>query len=209
MLTAGLDGPETTMRSTTLLLALAMALCAACSDEPAPHDATPTGPAWLTDRPENAHAYADETLARFRTLVEGEGWRDPAWNAQGTLEAVHEKTGLAFVLIPAGSFLMGSPDTETNREDDETQHEVTVPAFLLCKTECTQAAWVRGGGSDSSHFKGDSLPVEEVSWDDCQAWCEKLGLRLPSEKEWEYACRAGTETAYWSGGDESDLARVG
>ena len=106
-----------------LLLALAVLVVAACSDEPVPEDVVksvppdpepeahapeapsskdaPQGkPTWLTQRPENAHAYADATLASFRKLVEGDGWREPAWNVQGTLEATHEKTGLAFVLVP-------------------------------------------------------------------------------------------------------------
>ncbi len=93
---------------TLLLLALAVGIGGACSDEPAPKDAQPAGPTWLTARPENAMAYADGTLARFRRLVEGEGWRGAVWNVQGTLEAVHEKTGLVFVLVPAGAFDMGS-----------------------------------------------------------------------------------------------------
>jgi formylglycine-generating enzyme required for sulfatase activity len=196
------------MRALTLLalLALLAALLAACADEPEP-DATPTEPAWLTDRPENAHGYADETLARFRKLVEGDGWRNAAWNAQGTLEAVHEKTGLEFVLIPGGEFVMGSPATETDRDDDETQHKVTVPAFLLCKTECTQEAWVRGGGTNCSHFKGEGFPVEMVSWGECREWCDKDGLRLPSEAEWEYACRAGSTDAWCFGRDRSELAK--
>jgi formylglycine-generating enzyme required for sulfatase activity len=191
-----------------VLLAILVAFCAACADEPAP-DATPTEPAWLTTRPENAHPYADGTLARFRKLVEGDGWRDVAWNAQGTLEAVHEKTGLAFVLIPAGEFMMGSLALEDWRFYGGKQHSETVHAFLLSWAECTQEAWVRGGSTNPSHFRGGALPVEQVSWDDCQAWCRKNGLRLPSESEWVYACRAGTTTRYWSGDDESDLARVG
>jgi formylglycine-generating enzyme required for sulfatase activity len=181
-----------------LLLAAIVIVCAACADEPAP-DATPAGPMWLTDRPENAHPYSDETLARFAKLVGSDGWREAAWNPQGTLEAVHERTGLAVVLIPAGSYLMGSPVTEAGRFEEETQHKVTVPAFLLCKTECTQAAWVRGGGSNPSHFRGDDLPVEQVTWEECRSWCGRLGLRLPSEAEWEYACRAGTATLFSTG----------
>jgi formylglycine-generating enzyme required for sulfatase activity len=202
---------------TLVLLAMVVGLFVACSHVPGPEGTpepeapapapeipvpeapAPSKPIWLTDSPMNAHAYSDKMLAQFRKLVEGEAWRDAAWNAQGTLEAVHEKTGQAFVLVPAGSFLMGSPVSEAEREDDETQYKVTVPAFLLCKTECTQAAWVRGGGSNPSYFKGDSLPVEQVSWNDSQAWCQKLGLRLPSESEWEYACRAGTETPFATG----------
>jgi formylglycine-generating enzyme required for sulfatase activity len=205
----GADGQGTTMRSTTLLLALAMALCAACADEPAP-EATPTGPAWLTQRPENAHAYADETLARFRMLVEGEGWRDPAWNAQGTLEAVHEKTGLTFVLIPGGKFKMGSSDGD---DDEKPVHDVTVPAFLLSKTECTQRAWDKLGQSDENHagiedrreWKGEDLPIEGVDWNACRTWCDAMSFRLPSESEWEYACRAGSTGKWCFGDDESKL----
>jgi formylglycine-generating enzyme required for sulfatase activity len=193
----------------TILLALAVALCAACSDEP-PQDATPAEPTWLTDRPESAHDYADETLARFGKLVVGDVWRDAAWNAQGTLEAVHEKTGLVFVLVPAGEFLMGSPTTEPGRGDDETLHRVTVPAFLLCKTECTQEAWTRGGRVHISRFKGSNLPVENVYLnDDIRPWCEELELRLPSESEWEHACRAGSARAYCFGDDASRLPEFG
>ncbi len=107
--------PRAALRSLTVLALLAMTavLFVACSDEPVPdstpaepaqRDTTQPGPTWLTSRPDNAYAYAAETLVRFRKLVDGDTWRDAAWNAQGTLEAHHRKTGLTFVLIPAGSF---------------------------------------------------------------------------------------------------------
>ena len=68
---------------TLLLLFVAVAIGTACSDDSEPETASPAGPAWLAQPPENAYPYADETLARFRKLVEGDGWRDPAWNVCG------------------------------------------------------------------------------------------------------------------------------
>jgi formylglycine-generating enzyme required for sulfatase activity len=189
---------------TLILFALTIVTCAACADEPAPTDApdapVPVPLSWPTHHPENAHEYADSTLSRFTKLVETDDWRDPVWNAQGTLEAEHEKTGLVFVLIPEGEFLMGSPENEAGRHNDETQHRVTVGAFLLSKTVCTQAAWRLGGGGKKSYFgNDDDRPVEQVTWKECDAWSRALGLRLPSEAEWEYACRAGTPGAIYSG----------
>jgi formylglycine-generating enzyme required for sulfatase activity len=169
---------------------------------------------WLTNRPANAHAYADETLARFGKLVEGDDWRDAAWSAQGMLEAVHEKTGLTFVLVPGGEFTMGAREGEGQRLGDVPQvydeelHRVSVATFLLGTTECTQEAWDRVGGDDERGHKGRGLPIEGVNRYDAQSMCRKAGLRLPSESEWEYACRAGTTTAFWSGDFSADLTRV-
>lgn len=115
--------------------------------------------------------------------------------------------------IPPGRFTMGSPPTEAGRFDDEAQHEVAINAgFWLGETPVTQALWTAVMGDNPSHFVSDDRPVEQVSWDDCRAFCQKLAAiapelepRFPTEEEWEYACRAGTTTATWAG----DLTLVG
>ena len=153
------------------------------------------------------------------------------------------------VLIPAGTFLMGSPESEAERRDEETQHQVTISRpFYMGKYEVTQAEWEAVMGSNPSWFQGTNLPVEWVSWYDAIEYCNKLsekegltsaytidkersdlnneidydviflygfvdsevrwfvtwdreanGYRLPTEAEWEYACRAGTTTPFSTG----------
>jgi len=131
-------------------------------------------------------------------------------NAQGYEEFREERTGIVFVKLPGGTFQMGSPASEAERHDDEGPvHEVTLSSFLIAKHEVTQAQWRRVMGTSPSHFKGDDLPVESVSWNECQKFCMMTGLSLPTEAQWEYACRAGTTTAYHSGDTEADLAEFG
>ncbi|KPL07950.1 hypothetical protein AMJ85_09145 [candidate division BRC1 bacterium SM23_51] len=106
--------------------------------------------------------------------------------------------------IEPGTFMMGSPEDEPGRFEDETLHQVTLTkGFWLGETTCTQAAWKAVMSENPSHFKGDNRPVERVSWDDCQDFLKRAnaiaGLRLPTEVEWEYACRAGTMTSFWFG----------
>lgn len=115
------------------------------------------------------------------------------------------------VLVPSGKFMMGSPASEKDRLKDETQHEVTITkSYYMGKYEVTQEQWEAVMGDNPSRTKGAKLPVTDVSWDDCQEFIKKLnaktdgGYRLPTEAEWEYACRAGTTTAYSFGNQITD-----
>ena len=106
-------------------------------------------------------------------------------------------TGIVMLLVPPGEFMMGSPENEAYRYENETQHRVTISkAFYLSQTEIPQEVWQKVMGANPSEFKCSQNPVETVSWNDCQTFCRATGLRLPSEAEWEYACRAGTTTPF-------------
>jgi eukaryotic-like serine/threonine-protein kinase len=105
--------------------------------------------------------------------------------------------------VPSGTFTMGSPSSEANRSDDEgPQHQVNIESFYLGKYEVTQAQYQAIMDNNPSNFKGDNLPVESVTWNEAIEFCKKLSAktgktyRLPSEAEWEYACRAGTTTPF-------------
>ncbi len=111
--------------------------------------------------------------------------------------------------ISPGRFLMGSPENEVDRADDETQHEVRLSqGYWLGETAVNQAVWHALMGKNPTHFRGDNLPVEQVSWLDCQEFVKEMGQRqpgmqwrLPTEAEWEYACRAGSVAAFsWGDG---------
>ncbi|MBF0451944.1 MAG: SUMF1/EgtB/PvdO family nonheme iron enzyme [Candidatus Magnetomorum sp.] len=133
---------------------------------------------------------------------------------------------MTFVYIKPGSFMMGSPSDESNRDSDETRHKVILTkGYYLQTTEITQGQWTAIMGNNPSHFSkcGKDCPVEKISWDDVQEFINKLNrkehtsrYRLPTEAEWEYAARAGSEKAFANGGItekecglDSNLNRMG
>ncbi|MBR7028841.1 MAG: formylglycine-generating enzyme family protein, partial [Bacteroidaceae bacterium] len=108
--------------------------------------------------------------------------------------------GVSFkmIAVEGGTFQMGSPESDADTDDDEKpQHEVTLSNYYIGEIEVTQELWETVMGSNPSKFKGPKLPVEKVSWDDCQEFILKLNektgktFRLPTEAEWEYAARGG------------------
>ena len=142
--------------------------------------------------------------------------------SQRFFEVLGDNQRLEMVFIQGGSFVMGSPDDEEGREDNEgPQHEVTVSTFLMGRYPVTQAQWRHVANfdpvdpdiefpSDPSEFSGkedsDRRPVERITWYQAKEFCDRLSkhtnrtYRLPSEAEWEYACRAGTTTPFHYGG---------
>jgi formylglycine-generating enzyme required for sulfatase activity len=127
---------------------------------------------------------------------------------------ITNSVGMKLTLIPAGEFMMGSPDSDKDAYPDEKpQHRVRITRpFYLGVYPVTQAEYERVMGGNPSYFTGDAnRPVEQVSWDDAVEFCRKLSekegrtYRLPTEAEWEYACRAGSTTRYCSGDDEVSL----
>ncbi len=131
------------------------------------------------------------------------------------VEVLGNKVELEMMLIPDGSFIMGAPETEEGSSKSERpQHQVKVSTFFMSKYPVTQAQWQAVASLpqvnhelnlNPSEFKGDNLPVETVSWYDTIEFCQRLSeytkrpYRLPSEAEWEYACRAGTTTPFHFG----------
>lgn len=112
----------------------------------------------------------------------------------------HKKTGILLHLLPGGRFQMGSQDSDPS---ERPLHEVAIRPFLIGRVEVKQKEWDAVGGKDKRKRRGAALPMEGVSWTDIQIWLQKAGerLRLPSESEWEYACRAGTTTRYFWGSE--------
>jgi formylglycine-generating enzyme required for sulfatase activity len=136
--------------------------------------------------------------------------------------------GIDMIWCSAGSFQMGSPWSEKGRFDNETQHKVTLTqGYWLAKTELTQAQWQSVMGSNPSEFASSGLtaPVENISWEEAMEYCRRLTVTervrgasaippgweysLPTEAQWEYACRAGSKDAYSFGNDPAELDKYG
>ncbi|MCP4349951.1 MAG: SUMF1/EgtB/PvdO family nonheme iron enzyme [Desulfobacterales bacterium] len=157
-----------------------------------------------------------------RANLKGANFKDA--NCYGTLlenvqldweYSITNTLGMKFVHIPPGEFIMGSPEGENGRFDDETQHIVKLTeSFYMQTTPVTQGQWKTIMGDNPSYFKdGVEYPVENVSWHDTQNFIKKLNAfgkanlyRLPTEAEWEYACRAGSDRAYCFGNSSEKLA---
>lgn len=147
--------------------------------------------------------------------VKGKEVKREKRQAEYISENLGDGVTLEMVSIPAGSFVMGAPETEKDSyEDERPQHRVNVPSFFIGKYQVTQAQWRQVAAipqvktelnPNPSDFKGDNRPVERVSWLEVREFCARLSkhsgrdYRLPSEAEWEYACRAGTTTPFHFG----------
>jgi formylglycine-generating enzyme required for sulfatase activity len=170
------------------------------------------------------YRYVSIVVPTWATLVEA--MPDPAVVTNSTLRAAITASGLAWrvrdtatqmemLLVPEGTFVMGctaSNQSACNGGDTNPTHIVTLTqAFYMGRYEVTQAQWVAKMGTNPSNFQGQSdsanRPVEFVGWNTIQGYLSATGMRLPSEAEWEYACRAGTTTAYNNG--SSDYSTVG
>jgi formylglycine-generating enzyme required for sulfatase activity/uncharacterized caspase-like protein len=180
-----------------------------------PVTSSPSGERSVTSEPIQESQIAQQAEAHRQNTVEfetvrvdqrGEVVNRYSKQAKFFKEDLGNGVTLEMVSIPAGSFKMGLPPGETGGSEYEgPQHTVNVPSFFMGKFEVTQEQYQQVMGENPSYFQGAKRPVEKVSWNDAVEFCKKLSqktgriYRLPSEAEWEYACRAGTTTLFHFG----------
>lgn len=166
----------------------------------------------------------------FLNCVSAGGQSSPISEASDKLEKIQGPIEIdGFAYIEGGTFTMGSPASEVGRFDNETPHQVTIRSFYMGNYEVTQKEYEAVVKTNPSHFKGLNLPVEHINWYEAIEYCNKRselegltpayvikgtnitwnqsanGYRLPTEAEWEYACRGGTTTRFNTGDDENSL----
>lgn len=175
---------------------------------------------WFKKAAKQGHGSAQYML-RIGAKTEGEIKISPI-SGEKYIATLDDNLTMELISIPAGSFMMGSPHADAEDLDGNQVH-VTLSPFYLGKTEVTQAQWKAIMGNNPSYQKGDNLPVEGVSWYDAMDFCKKLTKRervagklphnmtfsLPTEAQWEYACRAGTTSRFYFGDSESSLSKYG
>lgn len=183
---------------------------------------------WLRKAVENGSENAKKYLEELEGNGAGSGSEASSTSASTTEDdrlftvSLGDNVSMTFVAVSGGMFTMGSPKSEGGRDSDENQVSVELNSFLIGQTEVTQAQWKSVMGNNPSYFKGDNLPVECVSWDEAMEFCRKLTERerkkgfpedlkftLPTEAQWEYACRAGTTTRFSFGNSDKELYRYG
>ena len=158
------------------------------------------------------------TSGNEKEIVLAFGLLIPRWSANITAsqKAVLQKLIDSMVKVEGGTFTMGATSEQSSdAEDDEyPAHQVTLSDYMICKTEVTQELWQAVMDKNRSKFKGDNLPVEHVSWNDCQKFIEKLNsltglnFRLPTEAEWEYAARGGNKSKGYKYSGSNDIVSV-